>query len=201
MNNIDSKQIKAIIFDCFGVLVSDRWLRFRQKYFANDSNKLTQASSLRRQADGGNMNRNEFIRHIANLAGISEEEVTAEIDSSLNTTDQDLLAYIAELKINYKIGFLSNASQNYLSRFFTPKQIELFDKVSISCETGFVKPDRQSYESIAEMFDTPIEECLLIDDQLEYCRGAQVAGMQAIQYQGLERLKKDLALFNHQLKI
>jgi HAD superfamily hydrolase (TIGR01509 family) len=187
------QQIKAIIFDCFGVLVNDRWLPFRQKYFGNDLEKSAEAKSLRRQADSGQITRQEFVRCIATLAGRDEEYVSAEIDSSLSKlTDQDILAYIAELKPNYKIGFLSNAGWNLLSSLFTPEQVKLFDKVAISCETGFVKPDHRAYTDIASMLETPIEQCLLIDDQPTYCEGAREVGMQSIKYEGLENLKKDL---------
>lgn len=193
----EPQQIKAIIFDCFGVLVGDQWLPFRQKYFGNNPEKLTQATDLRKQADAGKLIRSEFVRGISDLAGIAEKDVITEIDSSSNVTDQNILAYIATLKPYYKIGFLSNASQNWLSTFFTPKQIRLFDKVAISYETGYVKPDRRAYENIAVMLGTPIGECLLIDDQPVYCEGARAVGMRAIQYEGLENLKRDLALLDH----
>ena len=99
---------------------------------------------------------------------------------------------VANLKSNYKIGFLSNASQNWMGEFFTPEQTALFEQVAISSETGYVKPDPRAFTHIAEMLDTPVEECLLIDDQAGYCESARGVGMNAIQYKGLDGLKEEL---------
>jgi len=81
-----------------------------------------------------------------------------------------------------------------MNEFFTPEQVALFEQVAISSETGFLKPDPRAYEHIAGLLDTPVEECVLIDDQLSYCEGARAVGMYAIQYEGLDKLKKDLQL-------
>jgi HAD superfamily hydrolase (TIGR01509 family) len=186
-------KVKAIVFDCFGVLVSDSWLPFRKKHFDGDMEKFTKATLLRKQADGNKITRDEFYEQVSSMAGMTAEEMNKEIDSRSNFVNQEMLEYVSELKKDYKIGFLSNASQNWLGNFFTPAQEALFDKVSISCETGYVKPDPMAYQSIADMLDLPIEECLLIDDQPTYCEGAKALGMQVINYKDLDTLKDELA--------
>jgi len=185
--------VKAIVFDCFGVLVSDSWLPFRKKHFGNDEVKFAEATRLRKEADGNRISRDDFYAKVSSMAGMTSEEMNKEIDSRSNFVNQEILEYIAELKKDYKIGFLSNASQNWLGNFFTPAQEALFDKVSISCETGYVKPDPMAYRSIADMLGLPIEECLLIDDQPTYCEGAKALGMQVINYVGFEEMKVELS--------
>ena len=155
--------------------------------------KFTKATFLRKQADGNKITRDEFYEQVSSMAGMTAEEMNKEIDSRSNFVNQEMLEYVSELKKDYKIGFLSNASQNWLGNFFTSSQEALFDKVSISCETGYVKPDPMAYRSIAEMLDLPIEECLLIDDQSTYCEGAKALGMQVINYKDLDTLKEELA--------
>lgn len=190
MTTNNKPQIRAIIFDCFGVLVNEAWLAFKQEHFGDDPDKFEQATNFQKRADAGLNDHAGFVKEVAKLAGISPDQAHAEIDGVV--TDQKVLEFVASLKPQYKIGFISNASQNWMSEFFTPEQVALFDKVAISSETGFLKPDPRAYEQIAEMLNTPVEECVLIDDQLSYCEGARAVGMSAIQYKALDGLKRDL---------
>jgi putative hydrolase of the HAD superfamily len=183
-------KIKAIIFDCFGVLVSEGWLPFKYKYFGDDSDKFELATAAQKRADAGLVNHTQFVETVAALANIDVVEAHKQIDNTV--TDEVLLKYIQELKQKYKIGFISNASQNWLGEFFTPEQTALFDQIAISSETGFLKPDPRAYEHIADLLDTPIEECVLVDDQVGYCDGARAVGMQAIAYKDVATLKIDL---------
>jgi putative hydrolase of the HAD superfamily len=183
-------KINAIIFDCFGVLVSEGWLPFKYKYFGDDPDKFELATAAQKRADAGLVHHAQFVETVAALAGVDSADAHRQIDNTV--TDEVLLEYIKELKREYKIGFISNASQNWLGEFFSPEQTALFDQISISSETGFLKPDPRAYEHIANLLDTPIEECVLIDDQVGYCEGARAVGMQAIAYKDFESLKTDL---------
>ena len=193
INNVKEnpqQKITAVIFDCFGVLVSEGWLPFKHKYFGDDPEKFEEATNMQKRADAGLIDHTGFVKSVAALAGVDLSEAHAMID--VTVTDHALLEYVASLKPEYKIGFISNASQNWLSEFFTPEQAALFDKVAISSETGFLKPDPRAYEHIADLLDTSPEECVLIDDQPGYCDGARAIGMNAIIYTNLTELKKQL---------
>ncbi len=184
-------EITTIIFDCFGVLVSEGWLPFKHKYFDGDDDKFELATATQKRADAGLIDHADFVETVAALAEVELADAQKQIDS--NVADQSLLEYIAELKPNYKIGFISNASQNWISHFFTPEQGAMFEAVSVSSETGFVKPDPRSYDHIAGLLNSSMEECVLIDDQQSYCDGARAVGMNAIVYTDLTALKKELA--------
>ena len=45
--------------------------------------------------------------------------------------------------------------------------------------TGILKPDRRAYQAAADALGTPIERCLMVDDQPRNITGALAAGMQA----------------------
>lgn len=182
--------IKAIVFDCFGVLVSEGWLPYKHKYFGDNPEKFEQATTIQKRADAGLLHHADFLKEVAELAGIGPSEAHAQIDATV--TDQVLLEYIASLKPRYKIGFISNASQSWMKDFFTPDQIALFDAVDISSETGLLKPDPQAFEHIAAGLDLSVDECVLIDDQPAYCDSARSIGMQAITYKGFTSMRADL---------
>ncbi len=182
--------IRAVIFDCFGVLTSDGWLPFKNKHFGDNPSLYEQATTLNHQVDLGQIDYSEFIRQVATLAQVSQQEAKRDIEN--NVPDEALFAYVTELKSKHRLGLLSNAAADWLSKLFKPEQIGLFDAIALSYETGFIKPQRQAYEVVAQRLGVAVGECVLVDDQAGYCEGARAAGMPAIHYTGLLELKRDL---------
>jgi putative hydrolase of the HAD superfamily len=182
--------IKAIIFDCFGVLASDGWLPFKNKYFGEDDRLFNKASELNRKSDAGLLSYEQFLREVAKLAGISEDKARYYIEH--NVPDEKIFEYISQLKKNYKIGMLSNASGYWLDQIFTPKQVELFDEVSLSFETGHIKPEPEAYQSILDKLAVSAGEAVFIDDQARYCDGAKAIGLRSILYENYPKLKSEL---------
>jgi HAD superfamily hydrolase (TIGR01509 family) len=188
--------IKAIIFDCFGVLTSDAWLPFKRKHFGHDHQLAMQATDLNKRVDAGLADYDDFLRDVAALAGISSSQARAEIEN--NIANEDIFQYIAkELKPHYKIGLLSNAGANWLNELFAQEQAQLFDTVCLSCDTGYVKPDERAYHGAAEALGVEPGECVFIDDQERYCTAAQALGMQVIVYQNFEQCRRELDQLLH----
>lgn len=182
--------VKAIVFDCFGVLVTEAWLPFKKKYFLNDAVRFEKASDIAKKANLGLINHEDFISEAAKLAGISPEEAWAYI--SRNVPDEELFEYIVELKKDYKIGFLSNIAGNYLHRMFSEEQIGLFDVIELSYESGFIKPEPRAYINVAKRLGVDLSEAVLVDDQPRNIYGAEAAGMQAILYDNVDQFKNEL---------
>lgn len=183
--------IRAIIFDCFGVLASEGWLPFKNRYFSHDPSLEQQANDLSKRLNSGHLTNGAFVQEIANLAGVSRTEALAAVQH--NVPDTELFAYIAKiLKPRYKLGILSNAGGDRLRELFTAEQVALFDEAALSFETGYVKPDKKAYELIAENLGITTQECVFIDDQERHCDGAGEAGMHAILYRDFEQMKTEL---------
>ncbi len=172
--------ISAIVFDCFGVLMTDAWLPFKAKAFGHDPELLLEATNLMRQSDAGMISHDDFITSIAKLASMPASQAKKAIAN--NVANEPLFLYIQELKKDHKIGLLSNAADNWLDHMFTPEQIKVFDAVALSYEMRHVKPDPRAYEIIAERLGVEVGECVFVDDQERYCTGAREAGMKAIWY-------------------
>jgi len=183
--------IKAIIFDCFGVLTTDGWLAFRHKYLQEGSAVEEDASEFNRQSDAGMISHDEFIERIAKLVGIGREQAMMVVDG--HARNDQLFEYIRdELKPHYKIGLLSNVSANYMDELFEPWQIELLDAMTFSFELGAVKPDPLMYENIAAKLGVSPKECIFIDDREGFAEGARRVGMQAVWYQSNDQLKREI---------
>ena len=187
----DILMIKAIIFDCFGVLASDGWLPFRKTHFGDKPELLDRAIVLNRRVDAGILRYDDFIEGVAALANVSVRETHRQIEG--NVPAAELFDFIqAELKPRFKIGMLSNVAANWLDKMFSPEQVALFDAKVLSYELGVIKPDPLTYRTIAERLGVLPEECLFVDDQIRYCEGAQAIGMQAIRYQEFNQFKAEI---------
>lgn len=187
--------IKAVVFDCFGVLTNDGWLGFKAHYL-HDETVRDEAMALNHQADSGHISQEKFEQELARLAGVDEATVKRVVDG--HTPNNELFDYIGEtLKPRYAIGLLSNVSADYTAELFTPQQNALFDAKTFSYELGVVKPHHAMYESIAAKLDALPEECVFIDDREVFVTGAKEVGMQAIWYKDNQQLRDDLkALLN-----
>lgn len=181
--------IKAVIFDCFGVLAEDGWLPFKRKYLAHDPELTDAVRYLGKQVDMGSRTNDVFLQETARLTGVPVDEVRRAL--SRRVPNEALFAYIAQaLKPRYKIGLLSNASYDVLSELFTPEQAALFDASVLSYEVGLTKPDPRMFALAAERLGVSLNDCLLIDDVERYAVAAEEAGMRSLVY-------TDFAQFRH----
>lgn len=171
--------IKAVIFDCFGVLTTDGWLVFYERYLSKEPEKSEKGIAANKRVDAGLISYDDFIDEIAKLAKISERETRNIIEQ--NMPNRTLFNFIQnKIKPHYKIGLLSNASGNLLDKLFEDWQVALFDETVFSFEVGTVKPDPIMYQTISSKLGAKVSDCLYVDDQPRYVDGAINQGMQAI---------------------
>lgn len=171
--------MRAIIFDCFGVLYVD----VSEAYFARFPELYDELHDLNKMADHGFIDRKTYIEKVAEITGISQEE-TARAFQKEHVANRPLIRYIkTTLKPKYKIGLLSNIGPEWISDFFDEHQLhDLFDIAVLSSEEGITKPNPLIFERAAERLGVLAEECIMIDDRQENCDGAKVVGMQAVLY-------------------
>jgi putative hydrolase of the HAD superfamily len=183
--------IKAVIFDFFGVLVTEGFKRFCDEYFAGSKIKRRQALDLVTAHDRGKISQEEYISELANLAEVDEDTVRAHMEG--NQPNKLLISYIkTTLKPKYKIGVLSNSGDNYLSQILNQRDVQLFDDIVLSYKHGFVKPQAGIYELASRRLNVKASECVFVDDSLTHCEGAIAVGMKTIHYKNFSQMKKDL---------
>ena len=185
-----AQDIKAVIFDCFGVLYTD-----------SKQSLLDIVSPERRQElhdvftanNYGLFGRKAYLDQVAEIVGKPVDEV-AEYIAHEHHLNRKLVAYITDqLKDVYKIGMLSNIGREWIDSFFTKHQLhELFDEVVLSGEEGIVKPNPAIFELAAARLGVEPSQCIMIDDIPENCDGAIEAGMVGIHFQSNAQLLDDL---------
>lgn len=184
--------IKAIIFDCFGVLTVDKWKEFVTT-LPEDHKQA--AKDINHSYDRGEITSTEFISEVESLTGRTPREVEKIVigTDSANSKNSELLNYISQLKKDYKIGLLSNIASNWIrDTFLDANEVILFDNIVLSYEVHMTKPDPRIFVLTCKKLEVEPNEAVMVDDIETYCAAAKDIGMHAIQYKDFESMKKDL---------
>lgn len=182
--------IRAIIFDCFGVLTTDTWNAFLDT-LPSDTD-ISAAREVHRAYNAGLIDKTTCNRQIRDITGhtFAELEDTAGTQVTKNIV---LLDYIATLKPTYKIGMLSNIGSNWVrDTFLTDQEQGLFDEMLFSYEIGVNKPDPQAFKMAAERLGVQADEAVMVDDQRFYVEAAKNVGMQAVVYSDFQQFRTEL---------
>ncbi len=189
---MDISPIKAIIFDCFGVITTDSWRAFCDTL---SPDLLQEARGLNKQRDLGLIDHQTFIADISMLTNQEQNDIDQLLKNEVVKNDA-LLQYVAELKKQgFKIGMLSNIASNWIrDTLLTLKEQELFDEMIFSYEVGMAKPDPRIFLLACERLRVSTHEAVLVDDIDTYCEAARSEGLEAVVYSDLNQLKAELNL-------
>lgn len=182
--------IKAVIFDCFGVLYLDTTTSILT-HVPPESRQ--EAADVFMANNYGHFTKRQYTERIAKLSGLSIGEVEQYIgrEHHLNT---QLVTLIGDMiRPSFKVGLLSNIGRGWINEFFDAHQVkELFDEVVLSGEEGIAKPHPAIFELMATRLALRPEDCVMIDDIEANCEGAEMSGMKAIHFTSNDQLLDDL---------
>lgn len=188
--------IKAVIFDCFGVLTQDGWLSFCQKYMTKENEE--ELRYINHQADRGMVDYETFLTTVCRLTGAPREEAHTEITTT-HTPNEAVFTLVRSLKKNgYKLGVISNVGDE-LYRFLPREYMDLFDEITLSYHVHAIKPEPKIYQYHLEKLGLTPEACVFIDDREPNVAGAEAAGMHGIYFQDPAQLQQALATLNIKL--
>jgi len=186
--------IKAVIFDCFGVLVGSGFWNVYRRLGGDPDGDRAFINEMLGQVDSGRISVDELARRVSAHLGVSIETYQRAFSDD-EVPHADVFAYIrSELKPRYKIGLVSNVGPGHLERRIPPELLGLFDTVIASGEVGLLKPDPAIFRLAAERLGVAPEEAVFTDDHVPYLPGATAIGMHAILFEGLDDFKRQLAL-------
>ena len=184
--------IRAVLFDCFGVIITDALELIIQQHEADRPGIRDEILDIVHANNLGLINPDESNEQIGKLIGVSSAAYRQMIDQA-EVKDTRVLDLIRELRAQYKTALLSNIGRDSMHRRFSEVELnEYFDAVVISGDIGLAKPDTAIYEYAAHRLDVAPDECVFLDDRAGHCQGAQAAGMQAILYRSFEQAQADL---------
>lgn len=181
--------IKAIIFDCFGVLYRDN---ISMLYDLVPPDRVGELQDIVRATDHGFLDRSEYYEQIAAIADVPVDKVR-DVESRQHERDDAMIQFTQTLKPQYRVGLLSNIDVGTMDKIFPPEQrAQLFDAAVASGEIGLVKPSVELFEAAAERLGVESSQCVMIDDLQKNVEGARAAGMRAILFVSQRQLEHDL---------
>jgi len=181
--------IRAIIFDCFGVLYRDQ---LNLLYDLVPRGLEQELQDIIHACDHGFISRSEYFDQIAELTGKTISDIR-EIDRQKHIRNEPLIDYASQLKKRFKIGLLSNIGDETMDQLFPAIEREkLFDAFVLSSEVGIIKPAVELFELTAERLEVMPHECVMIDDLLKNVDGAEQAGMRGILFSNNRQFQQDL---------
>lgn len=184
--------VRAVVFDCFGVVISDALSLVVAEREATDPEGAAEVRRLVVLAGRGLMEPVQANRRIARILDLDYDDYRRAVADG-ETRNWPLLDYIVELKRRYKTGLLSNVSKGGLTRRFSADELDrYFDATVASAEVGYAKPEARAYEVMADRLGVRCDECVFIDDREDYCEGARAVGMRAVLYEDFPQFEREL---------
>lgn len=193
--------IKNLIFDFGGVLIDADLEGAIRNFQSLGLDNISEYLNLYRQngifldLEDGSKNRAEFNDAFRALTGknVSDESIAAAWLSIVERVDLDKLAYLEELRKDYKLYLLSNINPHVYqwadSSEFTPQGKPLpayFDRAFASYKLRMTKPSPEIFQYVIDQTGILPEETLFVDDGARNVETARSMGFHVYQPQNRE---------------
>lgn len=193
--------IHVILFDLGNVLLpvdGHRMARSLSKHTAlspDDILKHFGKHEIINEFESGRMKPEMFYNHISEacqLDGLEFEDFLIHFNDIFEE-DASMISLLAKLKRNHKLGMISNTNEIHTEHMLkTYDLFKQFDYLWFSHEAGLRKPDAAIYKLALDHFNVPAENTVFIDDLPMNVEGAKKIGIQALLFQGYDKLVADL---------
>lgn len=193
--------IKAVIFDCFGVLISGVMEGIVRELQAEGRDAdAEEVHSLMHVADAGIITLDEQMDRLSELLDKPVDELWERLKVG-EVPNEDLIKYIESIKPRYKTALMSNiAGRRRISIRLPEGTLEkLFDVVVLSGEIGHVKPEPEIYEITLQKLGVLADEVIFTDDIEINCQAAEELGIRSIQFSTFPQFKHEFEALEAEL--
>mgnify|MGYP005842324439 FL=1 len=194
--------IKAIVFDCGGVLLRNgdlspyrRW----EERLGLDEGALERhlwMGDLYQQAERGAITDAAFWRRAAEGLGLHEEADAVQLRAEIWETwqiDSRVLALVDRARERYRVAMLTNAT-DAMEELLAERYgvADRFEAIVNSARVGAAKPDAAIYEELLRRLRLEAGEVVFIDDRAENVAAAASLGMHVAWFLGAGELERQL---------
>lgn len=195
--------IKAIIFDYNGVV------KVINKYFFDDVELIFSLSAkekeyakkmtrdLFEQFDKGLLDEDnfwlKFSERINKSMPVNVKELARKLFNEHFELSEEVVNMLKNLKTNGYVTAVLSDTFHYMADITRERNgYDYFDKVYLSCEAGFVKPQKEFYELAVKDLAVLPGECIFIDDNEDNLLPAEKLGMKTVLAKKPEQIVKDV---------
>lgn len=194
--------IKAIVFDCGGVLLRTgdlspyrRWEE-RLSLMEGDLERHLWTGDLWRQAERGEITDGEFWRRAVEGLGLASDADASRMRAEIWETweiDSRVLALIDRARERYRVAMLTNAT-DAMEELLAERYgvADRFEAIVNSARVGTAKPDPAIYEELLQRLDLGAGEVVFIDDRAENVAAAASLGMHVAWFLSAAELERQL---------
>ena len=192
---------KAVIFDLGKVIVPfdiRRGYAALQPHCAYSLEELPQrisATDIVHRFESGQVSPEDFVRQFSEILGLQiDYDRFCGLWSSIFLPDPLIPEQLLEgLRRRYRLLLLSNTNAIHFAMLWENYPIlRHFDEFILSHEVGAMKPDPRIYQAAIERAGCRPEECFFTDDIAPFVEGARRAGIDAVQFQSVEQIEREL---------
>jgi putative hydrolase of the HAD superfamily len=200
IGQVGSRVYKAIIFDLGNVLVQFDFERWRQAlegscpYAAAEIRRRIAATDLVERFETGLIEPPDFV---AQLSGILDLDIDyadfCKLWSSIFTDPLIPEAMLEGLAARYRLVLLSNTNAIHFEMIRENyPMLRRFHERILSYEVHAMKPRREIFQATLDRCGCPPEECFYTDDIAAYVEAALRLGIDAVQFESLAQLEREL---------
>jgi putative hydrolase of the HAD superfamily len=191
---------KAIILDLGNVLVQFDFERWRQAlegfcpYGAVEIRRRIAATDLVERFETGLIEPPDFVAEISRILDLHMDYTDfCKLWSSIFTDPLIPEAMLEGLAARYRLVLLSNTNAIHFEMIRENyPMLRHFHERILSYEVHAMKPRREIFQAALERCGCPPEECFYTDDIAAYVEAALRLGIDAVQFESLAQLEREL---------
>jgi len=200
-----TRKYSAIVFDLGQVLLPFDYKSFIEKVNRHKPGIGEQFAELYKQNyyihrdfEKGLISEEVFITQMLGyLDNAIDGETFCRYWSDIFSFNDDVITLLSKLKKKFKLYLISNTNSIHKKYGFGNYEfLTVFDKLILSHEVKFLKPEKEIYIEVEKVSGLPSEEHIFIDDILEYVDAAKSIGWDGIQFVGYDDLVNNLMIRN-----
>ena len=191
---------KAIIFDLGNVLVQFDFERWRQAledfcpYDAAEIRRRIAATDLVERFETGLIEPPDFVAQLSRMLALHMDYADfCKLWSGIFTDPLIPEVMLEGLAARYKLVLLSNTNAIHFEMIRENYSlVRHFHERILSYEAHAMKPRREIFQAALDRCGCPPEECFYTDDIAAYVEAARRLGMDAVQFESLAQLEREL---------
>ena len=192
-----SREIRVLLFDLGGVLLNlrDPIATFGLQISKAEFKVQWLQSPSVCKFESGAIDAEEFAKSIVAEAELPYDwrEFLERFDSWPNRLFDQTLSVLQAIPPSYRCALLSNINALHWEREDIAGPLAgCFDRLFLSYQTGFTKPDREAYELVVKTYGCQPDEVLFFEDSPTNVAAAADFGIQAVLAAGIDEVRETL---------